>query len=64
MPKLRKKSDDYDETTEQGREGLSLLRNRGADGVVKYVQEYQEASQHKVVLFQSPCHLLCDNLRT
>ena len=51
MPKLRKKSDDYDETTERGREGLSLLRNRGADRVVKYVQKYQEASQHKVVLF-------------
>ena len=48
MPKLRKNSDDYDQNTVKGREALSLLRNRGADRVVKYVQKYQNASKHKV----------------
>ena len=48
MPKVRKSSEDHDPKTERGRAGLSLLRNRGADRVLKQVQKYQEASQHKV----------------
>ena len=48
MPKQRKGVEDFDLTTEAGREGLSLVRNRGADRVVKSVEKYQKRSQHKV----------------
>ena len=50
MPKLRKTSEEYDTQTEQGRVGLSMLRNRGADRVIKQIKKYQEASHHKVRL--------------
>ena len=48
MPKRRKSSEDHDPETVKGRAALSLLRNRGADRVLKQVKEYQKASQHKV----------------
>ena len=48
MPQTRKGSDQFDLSTPAGREGLSLLRNRGAIRVIKTVKKYQEASKHKV----------------
>ena len=49
MPKARKPTSEYDVNTPSGREGLSLLRNRGADRIVETVKLYQAASQHKVI---------------
>ena len=48
MPPTRKGSEQFDLSTPAGREGLSLLRNRGALRVIKSVKKYQEASKHKV----------------
>ena len=50
MPKTRKDSLEYDTSTHKGREGLSSLRNRAADRIVKSVKKYQATSQHKVRL--------------
>ena len=48
MGNKRKSSTDFDLTTDAGRKGLSSLRNRGADRVVKAVRDYQRRTNHKV----------------
>ena len=48
MPKTRKSASEFDLSTAAGRKELSSLRNRGADRAVQFIQNYQEASEHKV----------------
>ena len=48
MPKTRKSASEYDLSTAAGRKELSSLRNRGADMAIKFIQHYQEASEHNV----------------
>ena len=48
MGNKKKYSTDFDLTTDAGKKGLSSLRNRGADRLVKMVKAYQGRSKHKV----------------
>ena len=48
MPKGRKSDFEYDTTSTAGKNGLSALRNRGADRMIDTVKDYQRASNHKV----------------
>ena len=49
MGNKKKSCTDFDLTSDAGRKGLSSLRNRGADRLVKAVKNYQGRTKHKVI---------------